>query len=111
VPSGPILDALAASNANSSRDYRTVRAPALAIYAASFLPLDTAAPDVMRLSQSWEERVMGAFRTASIRRVRQELSHVVVQEYPRTAHMSILVLAQDSIGVAIREFLGSKDAR
>src|SRR5262245_46379914 len=37
VPSGPVLEALSASNASSPRDYRRVRAPALALYATSFL--------------------------------------------------------------------------
>ena len=105
VPSGPVLDALVASWASSSRDYRRVRAPALAIYSASFLPLDPAAPDAMRMSQSWEEHTMAAFRRASIERVRRELPSVVVREFPNTAHVSILVLAQDPISAAIREFL------
>jgi len=107
VPSGSVLDALLASNANSSRDYRRVRAPALALYAASFLPMDTADRDAKRVSQAWEDHVMVAFRRASIERLRRELSHLVVRELPNTAHMSILVLAQDPVAAAIREFLGA----
>lgn len=109
VPGGAVLEALNASNANSSRDYRRVRAPALVLYAASFLPMDEAAPGAMRVSQSWEDRVMRAFRRTSAERVRRELSNVVVQEVPNTAHMSILVLAQDTVTAAIREFLGHAD--
>jgi pimeloyl-ACP methyl ester carboxylesterase len=107
VPSGAVLDALSVSNATSTRDYRRVQAPALALYATSFLPIDPAAPDVMRVGQAWEDHVMIAFRRASIERVRQELSHVVVREFPNTAHVSILVLAHDPVLAAIREFLGA----
>jgi pimeloyl-ACP methyl ester carboxylesterase len=44
VPSGQVLDSLAASLASSSREYSKVRAPALALYASSLLPADPAAP-------------------------------------------------------------------
>src|SRR5262249_53897519 len=40
IPSGAVLDALVASNFHSSRRYSDVRAPVLALYASSFLPLD-----------------------------------------------------------------------
>jgi pimeloyl-ACP methyl ester carboxylesterase len=106
VPSGSVLEAVSASNAHSSRDYGRVRAPALALYAASFLPMDPSVPAAMRVSQDWEDQVMTAFRRASIERVRRELSHVVVREFPNTNHLSILVLDQDALAAAIREFLG-----
>jgi pimeloyl-ACP methyl ester carboxylesterase len=104
VPSGAVLDAVAASNAHSSRDYRHVRAPVLAIYASSLLPIDSAAPANTRMSEDWERHVMAAFRRDSIARVHSELAQVTVREFPRTAHMSILVLEQAAIVRAIEEF-------
>ena len=83
-----------------------MRGPALALYAESFFQMDVAAPDAMRLSHTWEDRVMAAFRLASIERLKRELSHVVVREFPNTAHMSILALAKDAVTAAIRDFLG-----
>jgi hypothetical protein len=53
---------------------------------------------------------MTGFRRASIERVRHELPQVVVREFPNTSHMSILVLAQDTVTAAIREFLGVQDS-
>jgi pimeloyl-ACP methyl ester carboxylesterase len=107
VPAGAVLDALSNSNANSSRDYRRVRAPALALYASAFLPMDPAVPVAMRVSQLWENQFMAEFRRASIERVRQELPRVVVTQFPDTAHMSILVLELKAIASAVRDFLES----
>jgi pimeloyl-ACP methyl ester carboxylesterase len=106
VPSGSVLDALAASNANSSRNYRDVKAPALALYAESFLPMDPSSPSSLQLSEGWESSVMASFRRTSIERASRELSNVVIQTFPKTAHMSILVLQQEPVTAAVKEFLG-----
>jgi hypothetical protein len=105
VPSGAVLDALFMSNANSSRNYRRVRAPALALYASEFLPMDAAEPASLEVSRRWESDVMAEFRRASIARLRLEMPHVLVRPFPKTAHMSILVLQQQAIASAVREFL------
>jgi hypothetical protein len=110
-PSGAVLDALVASNFHSPRRYREVRAPALALYAPSFLPMDASDPKAMQVSREWEARVMAEFRRASIERVRQELPNVQIREFPNTAHVSILVLEQEAIATAMREFLGGAGKR
>jgi len=104
VPYGAALKAF--SNMHGSRDYRRVRVPALALYASSFLPMDPSDPAVMRRSQAWEDRVMAAFRRASIERLRRELPQAVVKEFPNTGHMSIVWLSQSAVEAAILEFLG-----
>jgi pimeloyl-ACP methyl ester carboxylesterase len=111
VPSGAVLDSLVVSWAHSGRNYRRVRAPALAVYAASFLPIDTAAPDVKLMGHEWEDRYMSAFRRASSERMQREMPHVVVRHFPHTAHMSILVAAGDSVVATIREFLTAASNR
>ena len=67
--------------------------------------MDPSVPAAMRASQVWEDRVMTAFRRASIERLRRELPQVVIKQFPNTAHISILVLEQNAVAAAIREFL------
>ena len=105
LPSGPVFDALAASNANSHRDYRRVRTPALALYAGSFFPVTLTTPGPVR---DWESRVMAPFRRASMERLQRELQNCVVREFPDTAHVSIGSLSPKALAVAIDEFLGAQ---
>jgi pimeloyl-ACP methyl ester carboxylesterase len=105
VPYGAALEAFS-SLGKASRDYRSVRAPALALFASSFFPIDPSDPAVMRRSQAWEDRVMAAFRRASIERLRRELPHAEIKDFPNTNHMSIAVLNRSAVEAAILEFLG-----
>ena len=105
IPAGTVLDSLVASNASSPRDYSRVHAPTLALYASSFLPVDPTVPEAQKASQEWEDRVMRAFRRASIERVRREIEKVTIREVPNTAHMSILVAAPDTVTSLIKTFL------
>lgn len=105
IPAGAVLDSLVASNASSSREYAKVRAPVLALYASSFLPVDRDAPGRNNAREEWEDRVMRRFRRASIERVRREISNVVVRDVPNTAHMSIIAGAPDTVASVITTFL------
>jgi hypothetical protein len=105
VPYGAALEAFS-SLATASRDYRPVKAPALALYASSFLAMDPSDPPFMRRSQAFEDRGMAAFRRASIERLRRELPQAVIKEFPNTAHMSIAWLDKTAVEAAILEFLG-----
>jgi hypothetical protein len=59
----------------------------------------------MQVSRDWETHVMAEFRRASLERMRRELPNVQIREFPNTTHVSILVLEQEAIAAAVREFL------
>lgn len=85
------------------RDYRKVKAPALAIYSEVFLPQpgqDSAATAVI---QAWEAKHMVPFRAASQARIRKELKSVEIVTMPGS-HASFMVVSRDA--AAIRAFLG-----
>jgi len=104
VPGDRVFGALLESDASSHRDYASVRAPALFLYASSFFPRDPDGPEVNRRVQAFE-RQADAFREAQVRRVRREVRHATIVRIPGTTHMSIGVRRPDALAKRIREFL------
>lgn len=83
------------------REYGQVKAPALAIYAATFV--SHRAGDSARIAE-WESRRVAPFREASKARVRRELGTVEVLDVPGT-HMDFIFRSRDQIVAAMRRFL------
>jgi pimeloyl-ACP methyl ester carboxylesterase len=90
--------------ANPPRDYRRVRAPALAIYAASMMDLHVADAERRKQASAWEQRYMAPFRVKSIARVRRELTGVQVLFVPG-AHDSFFLTSRERVVKAMRRFL------
>jgi pimeloyl-ACP methyl ester carboxylesterase len=103
VPSGSMYRPLIRSVASSPRNYREVRAPALALYATSFLPLSD------RPSQAERARAfnafMSSFRSASQQRLENELSSVTVRRIEGATHRSIGVTNIAALAETIQDFL------
>ncbi len=99
-----IAQALTATVLTDQRDYRTVKAPALAIYSATFL--DTVNGDSAQRARmlAWEEKHIGPFRKKSIERVKRELRSPEVVTVPGT-HVDFVFTARDQVVEAIRRFL------
>jgi hypothetical protein len=95
------------------RDYTKVRAPALAIYATSFFPVDRTDAELVKKLRDFEGRVVDPFRQASIARIHRELPNVQVVELDGRSHMSIGVVELEALAAAIKRFLlpMSDDAR
>lgn len=104
IPTPAVLQDLFMSLATTPRDYRPVRAPALALYATSHFgtPADSGAA---RAVAAWEETSMTPFRRASMDRLRAELPDVKVMHIPNTNHVSIGLVQLDSLAATIRGFL------
>jgi pimeloyl-ACP methyl ester carboxylesterase len=88
------------------RDYRRVRAPALAIYSEIFLSQpgkDSAATAAIR---AWEAKHMVPFRTASQARLRKELKDLEIITVPGS-HASFMLVSRDTVAKTIRRFLGA----
>jgi pimeloyl-ACP methyl ester carboxylesterase len=86
------------------RDYRKVRAPALAIFAETFF--DVARGDSVQRAKNlaWERRHLVPFRAASIDRLRRELRQVEVVTVPGT-HADFVFTSRERVAAAMRRFL------
>lgn len=88
----------------SRRDYRKVRAPALAIYAASFLDTHHGEPAQIAKNRAWEEKYMVPFRAKSKDRVRRELPSVEIVDVAGT-HLDFVFASREQVVAAMRRFL------
>jgi len=104
IPTQAALQGLFGSLATTPRDYRRVRAPALALYAASHFGA-AADPEAAQAIATWEDQAMAPFRRASMDRIRDELADVTVIQIPNTNHVSIGLVQPDSLAATIRRFL------
>ena len=105
IPSIEVFTALIKTLGEWRRDYTKVRAPALAIYATSFFPVDRSDTSLAQKLHDFEERVVAPFRRASIERVRRELANVQVMELAGRSHMSIGVVEPATLAASIKSFL------
>jgi pimeloyl-ACP methyl ester carboxylesterase len=86
--------------------YARLRAPALALYASSFFPVDSINPGRAFLARDFEERVAAPWRAASLARARRELAHgVTIRTLEGTTHTSIGVRNVEALAATIDEFL------
>lgn len=102
--SGSVEGALFDSVARTPRDYGSVRAPALALYASSFFPPAPRDPHKAEVIEGFERRVMDPFRQDNMERIRREL-HARVQLIPEVTHMSIGVHDAAALAEVIGSFL------
>jgi pimeloyl-ACP methyl ester carboxylesterase len=87
------------------RDYRAVRAPALAIYVPDFLPsagLDATAAEALR---SWVQREWVPWQRASRLRFEQEVPSPRVETLSHGDHMTFLFTEERDVVRLLREFL------
>jgi len=104
IPTASTLQTLFGSLATTPRDYRKVRAPALALYATSHFGTPADSGSAERIA-TWEAQAMVPFRRASMDRIRAELPDVTVMQVPNTNHVSIGLVQLDSLAATIRQFL------
>lgn len=104
VPNAEVFAKLFASLAAPPRDYSSVRAPALVLYADQFLPRQ---PDQALDATIREfERDFGApFRQVSVERVRRELQGATIEPILGRTHMSIGVQDLAPLATTISQFL------
>jgi hypothetical protein len=82
-----------------------VQAPALALYASTFFPLDHSDAALAQKLRTFEQELMVPFRQASMERIRRELPSPIVLQLSGRTHMSIGVEWPDELGAAVRDFL------
>jgi len=105
----PVPDSANAARAfaalgSEKRDYRKVKAPALAIYSEVFFsPLVKDSATAERI-KAWETKHMVPFRKASQARIKRELKQVEIVTVPGS-HASFVFVSRDLIAAAMRAFL------
>lgn len=87
------------------RDYSKIHAPALAIFAQTFLNVRVGDSAQRAKTLAWEQRYMAPFRAATIERVRRELPGIEIVNVPGT-HTDFIFVSRDSVVAAMRRFLG-----
>jgi hypothetical protein len=101
IPSAAVRQALITSLASSARRYDEVRAPALALYADSFLPTrDEHAATINAFMQP--------FQVASVLRISRNLSDVTITQIEDTTHKSIGFVNAATLAVKIETFLARR---
>jgi pimeloyl-ACP methyl ester carboxylesterase len=98
--------ALFAALMTDRRDYTKVRLPALAIYAETFLDVQSGDPDQLAMNLESEQKYWASFRLASIKRVHMELHGVEIVKVPGT-HMDFVFTSRESVVRAMNRFLRS----
>jgi pimeloyl-ACP methyl ester carboxylesterase len=90
--------------------YARVRAPALALYASSYFPLDSPNPGRAWLARDFEQRVVGPWRSASIAHAQRGLRNgVTVRRLEGTTQLSIGVRDVNALAALIEVFLTGED--
>ena len=105
----PVPDSANAARAfaallSEHRDYRKVKAPALAIYSDIFLSQPGKDSAATAAIQAWETKYLVPFRTASQARIRKELKNVEIVTVPGS-HMTFMLVARDSVAGLMKRFL------
>jgi hypothetical protein len=85
-------------------NFTSVRSPALAIYAETFLDLRNGEPAQIAKNRDWEQNYMAAFRAASIERVRRALPGVEIVKVPGT-HKDFVFTSREHVVSAMQRFL------
>jgi pimeloyl-ACP methyl ester carboxylesterase len=85
-------------------NFTSVRSPALAIYAETFLDLRNGEPAQIAKNRDWEQNYMAAFRAASIERVRRALPGVEIVKVPGT-HKDFVFTSREQVVSAMQRFL------
>lgn len=102
-----VSNALVGALLTSSRDYRKVKAPALAIYATSWFDVHNGDSARVVAIRAWEEKHMKPFRTASRERIAREISTISTLTVPGT-HPDFVFTSRDQVASAIVTFLTAR---
>ena len=90
------------------KDFRKVKAPALALWAPLFLPESPTDTAAARKVGTWERDYFAAYREKSIRRFRADVAMGSDTLLPHTSHASIGAVDVDGLARLIRTFLQGK---
>jgi hypothetical protein len=88
------------------RDYTKIRAPALAIFAKSFLGVRHGDPAQRAKNFAWEQKYFVPFRVASIEPIRRELPGAQVEIVPGS-HVDSVATSQAKVVELMQRFLAT----
>jgi pimeloyl-ACP methyl ester carboxylesterase len=86
------------------RDYRSIRAPALAIYASDFLPSGGYADTLQARVRAWNDEYYRPFRAAQMARIRSEVRGISIVEVTGT-HLDFIWRSHEQVLQELMRFL------
>jgi hypothetical protein len=89
------------------RDYGKLRAPALFVVPASYVPMALPDPAQRRKAAEWHAREYRPYRIATIARLRRELPTAEIVELPGGNHNDFLFSQRTAVISAMRAFLAA----
>lgn len=108
LPAGSVLAPLTEAIASYRRDYRSVQAPALAIFVPEFAPVDVSDPEVRRQRAEWTAAHWQSWQQLSLKRFESEMRSRQVILLPTGNHLTFPFVHHDTIASAMRAFLTAK---
>jgi pimeloyl-ACP methyl ester carboxylesterase len=104
-PEDSIFKMIFESAMSYHRDYKMIKAPALAIYTKPFFAPPIKDDKIVSAYEDMEKNIINPWRTSNITKMKTELKNVTVKEMPLGSHLSFIFLSRDSIIESINSFL------
>lgn len=108
LPGGTVLAPLTEAIASYRRDYRSVQAPALAIFVPEFAPVEVPDTAVRRQRAEWTATHWQSWQQLSRKKFESEMRNKQVIVLPTGNHITFPFTHHDTIASAMRAFLGAK---
>lgn len=107
VPSDSIFQMILSEAMQYHRSYKKINAPALVIYAPTFLHSPTNDPEMLDTYDQIDASIVIPWRNRSREQVKRQLKNATILEMPTGSHISFLFLNEALLVKSIREFLKS----
>ena len=105
IPNDYLFKILLETAKSYHRDYKTIQAPALAIYTKPFFVPFVKNENIVSAYRELEKNIINPWRLSNMNRIRTELKNITIKEMPMGSHTSLLFLSRDSIIECIDSFL------
>jgi pimeloyl-ACP methyl ester carboxylesterase len=105
IPDDSNFKMLLESAMNYHRDYKLIKAPALAIYTNQFFVPPVKDSEIVSAYEKMEKNIIIPWRLDNMKKIKAELKNVTIKVMPAGSHVSLIFLSKDSLVEAINSFL------
>ena len=108
IPDDRLSNNILKSVMSYKRNYTSIQAPALAIYAKQWLYPPAKDEKILSIYESMEKDIVVPWRLRNINKMKAELKDLTILEVPNGSHTSFIFLSKDSLVNSINTFLLEK---